>query len=955
MQEEASPSIFERHQSQLGFFGGVVVGLLLIGALINTRAVRGRLEIDDMRHYLAHEQVQLKKGSLHWIESEGGLFSPRRAVFIGKTARGLDDVFLARVHFYHRHLPFKMITVFNLSRSPLAHERALHVMGSHVLYVSTIHGRDTGLVVLDLNGEPSALTRGWSLLAKAKNAITNLQLTGSRHGFGRWYYKIRSGAAFSDARIVNNTISGAVIHDRSLVVVFYNDKMPARRESIALNVKQPPRYLGAFADLDPPSKSEPGYITWVVDTVRRVSWIGPERIAWLEQNVFALSDWFKRKTFALFGKQSGKDVASELAANDNPKTVVKLNVSPAEIGWPPAKATPIIRPALKGEGEWKPVADDPFVRTYPNAPHAFYQTFLRADEERLFAPIYVTIWDPRQVQLNIVAGTVEPESATGETGSGLIPRDPWTLDHVVAAFNGGFQAMHGEFGMMTERVVYLPPKPWSATVAVMDDGRVAMGSWLAPPAGKTAYEEAWANAQIPSDMVAMRQNLTSVVEDGVYNPWKRWWWGAAPLNAKEQTFTDRSAICLTNEGHMAYFWGSSMGPEALGAAMIAVRCKRGMHLDMNSGHCGFEFLRAQPKDQPLPPLTKPISQAASDSEYEGVLPLVEGYQVRVRKAVSSMTNMRFPRYTTRDARDFFYLTLKGVLPGADVAIEAPWPGGPREIRFSTQGLPHRGWPYPFAIATLKRDDGYVLRLLRLDPRRAQPDGVAADVIKSPTHRLATLFWQTPSENKRGDDAKPALWFVQRVAVGWRYAVGSAADAARVHAQVLAQGRLLETSSMGFYAVGVDQEGFAVYAEQNRPDTKTLVAVLERLGVKQALELSTQAGLAFEVDGHMVGLDSTTVNVPSKEQALHFWAETRAASETLFPDTKPRPYGVWGYLQGQRVRYIPQNPPRFHAPGPDGGAGVGAGSTTTNMTPSGSSAGQALKKPTKDDHKVGKSP
>ena len=68
-------------------------------------------------------------------------------------------------------------------------------------------------------------------------------------------------------------------------------------------------------------------------------------------------------------------------------------------------------------------------------------------------------------------------------------------------------------------------------------------------------------------MVAYRQNLTSLVEDGRFNPWGRWWWGAAPQQQSEQTLTQRSALCLTREGFMVYAWGDSASPEALGAAL----------------------------------------------------------------------------------------------------------------------------------------------------------------------------------------------------------------------------------------------------------------------------------------------------------------------------------------------------------------------------------------------------
>ena len=41
----------------------------------------------------------------------------------------------------------------------------------------------------------------------------------------------------------------------------------------------------------------------------------------------------------------------------------------------------------------------------PNGPSLFYQTFIRVDAERAYTRVYVTMWDPRQVQLGIVMGT----------------------------------------------------------------------------------------------------------------------------------------------------------------------------------------------------------------------------------------------------------------------------------------------------------------------------------------------------------------------------------------------------------------------------------------------------------------------------------------------------------------------------------------------------------------------
>ncbi len=137
-------------------------------------------------------------------------------------------------------------------------------------------------------------------------------------------------------------------------------------------------------------------------------------------------------------------------------------------------------------------------------------------------------WDARQVALHIMSGTVEPKSATGETGPGLVPRKPEVMSRLLAGFNGGFQATHGEFGMMADGVTYLPPKPYGATVAELASGATAFGTW---PDDET----------IPDDMISFRQNMTPMMVDDTFNPYKRNWWGGVPPGWTDESRTVRSA------------------------------------------------------------------------------------------------------------------------------------------------------------------------------------------------------------------------------------------------------------------------------------------------------------------------------------------------------------------------------------------------------------------------------
>ncbi|MCC6878149.1 MAG: hypothetical protein IT378_27800, partial [Sandaracinaceae bacterium] len=531
---------------------------------------------------------------------------------------------------------------------------------------------------------------------------------------------------------------------------------------------------------------------------------------------------------------------------------------------------------------WIPIVDDPFVASYPNAPPAFYQTFVRADPERTFTRVYVTLWDPRQVQLRIQAGTREPESSTGQRGAGTIPRDEPTLRHLVGAFNGGFQALHGEFGMMAEGRVYLPPKPWAATVAVFDDGRVGMGSWPAPDWQGRFYDERLANRQIPEDMVDMRQNLTSVVEDAEWNPWRRWWWGAAPREADEQTFTTRSGLCLTSEGFFAYFWGNGLGPEALGAAMSSARCARGIHLDMNSAHCGFELFRTIPPGEEA----APRERRRSESEPEGPLPEARGWRVRARRAVRSMARA-FPRYTGHDGRDFFYLTLRPVLPGP--ALSGATEG---EGTFSTRGLPHAGWPHAFARTSLGREDARTW-VVRIDPRRAVPAPLQRD-----ERRPLAFLTMPPTQGSLALVAR-------RSSIGWTFAIGEA----RAGDRVIVAGGPVTAESVA--ARGVDRDGFLVYVEREA-GAGPISDALERAGAAGGVELG-ESRLAFAVGDEGVGPDGFVPREVTPSSSMAWLARDRPASEVLWPDNEPRPYSEWGYLQGQRVRYFPEGPPRFARP------------------------------------------
>jgi hypothetical protein len=885
----------QRHDSRSWLqLPAVAVRLRLVAALIailvcvgTWRVLAGSVNAPTLEQSLA---TQLERRGLLveprdviWLEKQPSWLGVRSALFTAKRDNELHDIYYADVRVSERSV-IDVYTLTNTTRSSSADEA--HLVGSRgfVAYASRVGDAYRALVIVNTRGESADLTRSWPWYAKVQNAISNLQDTGRMRAFGLRRYHFQTPVTTLDLRVSGGLVRA--VADGTTVVLH-----PSRAE---------PLEGGERVEIELPQKGQPGLITWVVDTVRRVPGVGSAPVEWLEHTVFGLTDRASRAYHEFVETDTAAEAQRALVVPKHHRpAAAKLEAAPAafahseepaapeDIGWPPAPIRPVLHDDVRGEGVWLPVADDDFAATEPNGTPLFFQSFVRVDPQRTYTRVYVTMWDPRMVQLGIVMGTKEPESATGETGNGLIPRDPYVLSHLVGAFNGGFQAMHGEFGMMANKRVYLPPKPYAATVAVFEDGSMGMGSWPGP--GRHAWDETFANSQIPEGMLAMRQNLTSVVEGDAFNPWERWWWGAAPQWAEEQTYIHRSGLCLTREGFLAYFWGESMGPEELGKAMLAARCVRGMHLDMNSKHTGFEFYRPYAREQQLPDL----GRALRPHEFQTALsndPF--GTRYRGRLAVTTMSPIRLPRYLAQDPRDYFYLLRKPLLPGADLAASDGTP-----LRFSTHGLPTPGFPHAFARAQLA-DSGW---LARIDLARAVPKPLAHPSLE---RALGHLTFAKP-EGPVPTQAATALFAAYahghlRAQIG-RPSAGS---------QVLFTGPLVAEAPGALAALGVDGEGFLVYAQASRAGEIT--KLLERAGVTQAIALA-EGRLVLQTDEGPRGLDGLSAPVVDETTSLTLMAETRPAAQVLFEDVQPMPYRKWGGLQGQRVRYFPSHPARFQAP------------------------------------------
>ncbi len=241
--------------------------------------------------------------------------------------------------------------------------------------------------------------------------------------------------------------------------------------------------------------------------------------------------------------------------------------------WQPAPVMPLGK--LAGEGQWLPYLPA------ANGQIVAYRTFLQPDPRRPYSIPAIVAFDLQAARLHFVLGTVEPLSQTPRPpGTGIIPavdREPGVL---LATFNGGFKARHGEYGAMAGGFTALPPINGLATVAIYADGRVKIGQW-----GKEIKEA--------PDLVAWRQNGEMLIHDGQINPDTA---GAAVgwgRTIKGDTITWRSAIGLSADGRTLYYVaGLQLDVATLARVMARAGATEALQLDVNEFWVHFAAIRS---------------------------------------------------------------------------------------------------------------------------------------------------------------------------------------------------------------------------------------------------------------------------------------------------------------------------------------------------------------------------
>ncbi len=351
--------------------------------------------------------------------------------------------------------------------------------------------------------------------------------------------------------------------------------------------------------------ARPELVPQAVDLARAA--FGAQAVAQVESWAFQAQDSVRQARY----HATGNAPAISWAAPPAPSTSRPATSAAAP---PPTQPTASAAPS----GATGPAALNwsPFMSTASGAP-ALERAIVTPDPTRPYVATALVRIDLQAAQLHLVAGTQEPISSVKTARPGIIPAADQRSGALLAAFNGGFKAANGAFGMGVGKTVLLPPTDGLATLAIYRDGSVRLGAW-------------GSDITASPDLVAWRQNCPLLLDGGLptgaadHEDPKLW--GKTVHNV---VATWRSGLGLSADGrYLIYAAGDGLTISSLANALASGGASRAMQLDINSWWVRF------------------VTYA----------PGASGHLVAQKLLADMVGDTR--QFLAPDTRDFFYLTAR---------------------------------------------------------------------------------------------------------------------------------------------------------------------------------------------------------------------------------------------------------------------------------------------------------
>ena len=253
----------------------------------------------------------------------------------------------------------------------------------------------------------------------------------------------------------------------------------------------------------------------------------------------------------------------------------------------PGPITPVIEPALPGEGQWR--GTGPLVA---GAAPVLVTTF-RPDPNYPQLVAGVAWIDHTRTRLALYPGRYEPPN--DGTQEAEVP--PQLRSSLLATFNSGFKLEDSGGGFFSQSHVYAPLKDGQATLIAYSDGNIDVRTWTGGPDPGPGIPFA-------------RQNLPLIVEGGQLNPAlsNDSLWGTTLGNAVRVW---RSGVGVDARGNLIYAAADIQTAESLAQILQRAGAVRAMELDINYEWTTFNFYGTFGAGEPaklLPGMSRPATR-----------------------------------------------------------------------------------------------------------------------------------------------------------------------------------------------------------------------------------------------------------------------------------------------------------------------------------------------------------
>lgn len=276
----------------------------------------------------------------------------------------------------------------------------------------------------------------------------------------------------------------------------------------------------------------------------------------------------------------------------------------------------------------------------PGAPPAMLEAIAKPANTPPDAYVRLTLLDTRQLDLVAVPGQRSPEVRSGPSGAGALPH----TRGVVAVFNGASPGARLASSGMIVRGRVLAPVTDGAPTLLLDPQR---GARLG----------AWSGLDLADAQASLRQSTA---------------------DPRDDRLAERSALCLTSGGHLAYAYAAGLRASELRAYLAEASCTHVFPLAGSPGPVGFAYVNAGADEE--------LSLAPADAR------------------------MSFPPpgFAQGSRDDFFAVVLRSADPPASSA-SLDW-------LVADGRQPEPAWMPGFAVAERTRL-GVEVRVTRLAPER----------------------------------------------------------------------------------------------------------------------------------------------------------------------------------------------------------------------------------------------